>query len=239
MPWLDSAQRCRYYRSIPIVAMITTIMVAHVAGCAVRRSAIADPAADRVEKRVVQATAPARPVRIEFTWHLQERAASFSGRGIARVAPPYRLRLDLFGPRGATILSAAIIDGELRLSPTAQGASVAIPPAALLWSAVGVFRPPTGAERTEASGDGGTVRLGYTGPRGRWTFTLVDGRVREAAFWPEADGRHTVQMNGTGPNGVPTAVRYRDYAAFRELELDIEHVNESEPFPTEIWTLTP
>jgi hypothetical protein len=67
----------------------------------------------------------------------------FNGRGVARIEPPYHARLDLFGPRGDTYLSAALVDDQIRLPPGVQ--AVQLPPPALMWAVLGVVAPPAEA----------------------------------------------------------------------------------------------
>ncbi|HEX6941155.1 MAG TPA: hypothetical protein VF158_17285 [Longimicrobiales bacterium] len=182
----------------------------------------------------MNATAPGPPLHIVFEWTAREPEARFNGRGAARVEAPYRARLDLFGPRGEAYLSAAVVDGELRLP---QGVDAgAIPPGPLLWSVLGVVRPPENAALVGASRDGGDARLDYERDGGRWTFVLEEGRLRRAEWKPADGGRYTVELEGDGPYGLPRRAVYRDWAAFSELTLELDEVERVEPFPPEIWT---
>ncbi|HEX7117646.1 MAG TPA: hypothetical protein VF212_02605 [Longimicrobiales bacterium] len=169
-----------------------------------------------------------------FDWTARERDARFTGRGAARVEAPYRARLDLFGPRGEGYLSAAIVEGELRLPPNVDPR--AVPPAPLLWSVLGVVRPPEGAALVGASREGGTARLDYERDGGRWTFLVEGGRLRRAEWNSPDGGRYTVELEGQGAHGLPQRAVYRDWAAFTELTLELDEVERVESFPPEIWT---
>ncbi|MBI4409642.1 MAG: hypothetical protein HY561_08045 [Gemmatimonadetes bacterium] len=202
------------------------------AACAARHGSVSTPAeAAAAERDAIAVTAPQRPLRILFDWTLKEADASFGGRGIARVEPPYRARVDLFGPRQETVLSAALVDGELRLP---AGAAAPLPPPSLLWGTLGVFRPPPGAQLTRVQKGPEETRLEYRQKDGRWRFLLADGRLQRAE-WEGESGRQSVELSAAEA-GVALDAVYRDWVAFRELSLKLDDVQTVDPFPPEIWT---
>lgn len=188
-----------------------------------------------LEREVVDATAPDRPLRVRFAWSLRDRDAHFEGNGVARIEPPYRVRLDLFGPRGELYAAVAIVNGELRVPP--QSADAPIPPPSLLWSTLGVLLPPAGAQLVATRREGARLHLEYRGERGRWRFEVEDQRLRHAGWEPTDGGQHTVELEGTAPFELPEQAVYRDWAAFRELSLTLDEVEHVEPFPPETWVL--
>ena len=175
------------------------------------------------------------PTRILFEWSLNEQGTRVRGRGIARIEPPFRARLDLFMGNGETVARAALVDDELRLPPgVPQGI---IPPAHLLWTALGVFRPGRdaaflGAER-EA---GGGISLRYLYPNGQELRYRLEGRTILEAELLE-DG-HTIQRVSIAPDGegsYPEEATYRDLTSFRELTLTRQSVENVEFYPPDIW----
>jgi hypothetical protein len=187
------------------------------------------------EREAVQATTPNKPLRIVFDWEAREREARFTGRGAARVEAPELARLDLFGPRGESYLSAAVVNGEVRMPPS--GTSAMIPPPALLWGALGVFQPPAGAELTASIRDGKRTRLEYRAGRDRWTFEFNDERLRRVEWNGPDGGRNTVELKGEGPARLPREAVYRDWKAFTELKLKLGEVEEVDSFPPDTWQL--
>lgn len=181
-----------------------------------------------------RSTVPPRPLHIVFSWSLQEREARFSGDGAARFAPPDRARLDLFGPRGETVLAAALVDFELRLPPGVQNAL--LPPPALLWSALGIFRAPEGATLVATERDGDRHTLVYEAGSERWRFALRAGRLHSVEWTGPGQGRRTIELGDAGSHGVPAAATYRDWPAFTELRLTLKEANEVDGFPPETWT---
>src|SRR5687767_7371380 len=134
------------------------------------------PPQTQLAQQLIDSTALRRPLHLVFSWSFSEENARFSGRGSTRIEPPYKARLDLFGPRGETYLSAAAVGDELRLPPSLPpGLAAIIPPIALLWSGLGVLRAPEGAslEATQQSGD--TLIIGYVRGQEHWRFRSVRG----------------------------------------------------------------
>jgi hypothetical protein len=219
-------------------ALVFALAVPALTGCAAAPppdvpagTAPADPA---VAQAAVAATALERPLHVVFGWTLQEREARFSGRGVTRYAPPSRARLDLFGPRDETYLSAALVGMDLRLPAAAP--AVPLPPPPLLWSVLGIVRPPEDARLVRARRDGNTTELEYERAGEQWTFRLEGDDLRHA----EANGpggRRTVELSGTGAHGLPQRAVYRDWPAFRELRLDLQEANEVDGFPQDIWNV--
>lgn len=199
-------------------------------------SAAAAPDTAGLVARAVQATAPRRALRLVFSWSLQERDGRFSGQGVARVDERYRARLDLFGPRGEGYVSAAVVGEELRVPPSFQQQAGVVPAPALLWSALGVLRPPADARLTRIARSGDQATLEYARGDEHWRFTLVGDRVRGAELDRPRGGRQTVELRGEGPLGLPKTAVYRDYAAFRELTLTLDRANEAESFPPDTWS---
>jgi hypothetical protein len=188
-----------------------------------------------IVREVEEATALNRPMVIRFDWSLKEETAVFSGKGVTRVEPPYRARVDLFGPRGDAYLSAALVDTELRV-PGGVTDKVPLPPAPLFWTVLGVFKAPAGAVLKEAtrSNDRDRIRLTYTQPGSTWTFEFAAGKLRRAEWQSEQSGKQTVDL--VVGEDAPDRASYRDWPAFRELTLKLTEATNSDAHPENIWT---
>jgi hypothetical protein len=195
--------------------------------------------AEGVALRLEATTRLEEPLRIFFEWSLSERDARFQGRGVARVEPPYKARLDLFLSNGETVARAALVDDDLRVPPgTPEGI---IPPAEMLWGTLGVFRPGLGTALLggELLGDG-RVRLRYRRPDGiELRFTVTGGRIEEIERLRQGQVVERVVMRPGARDRYPLEGTYRDLAAFRELKLTRERLEEVEAFPPDIWQLSP
>lgn len=146
---------------------------------------------------------------------------------------PYRARLDLFGPRGEAYLSAALVGDELRLPRGVTG--VPLPPPALLWSVLGVLRPPAEARLAATDTAGDVSTLVYALGDQRWRFEVRDGVVRHTEWRDGGTGRQTVAVSELGTLNRPSVVVYRDWSAFRELTLHVTEAENVGSFPPEIW----
>jgi hypothetical protein len=212
------------------------LLLAGCAPAAVQPPVSQDPPQPQLARQLLDATALRRPLQLVFSWSFTEQNARFSGQGATRVEPPYNARLDLFGPRGETYLSAAAVGDELRL-PAAlpSGLRAIVPPIALLWTALGVLRAPEGAALQYTQQRGDTLLVGYAREQERWSFRAVGGKLQYAEWNGPDSGRKTVELRGSGSHNLPAVAVYRDWPAFRELTLTLDRVNEVASFPADTW----
>lgn len=195
--------------------------------------------AARVALRLESVTRVERPARILFSWSMNDRDARFQGRGVARVEPPFKARLDLFSGNGETVARAALVDDDLRLPHgTPDGI---IPPAELLWGTLGVFRP--GAETTLLGAENlgeGRVRLRYQRPDGLVVrYTVKGDGVEEVERIRQGQTVERVTLEQESAGHYPTEATYRNLAAFRELRLSRDRAALVKPYPPDIWLLSP
>jgi hypothetical protein len=212
-------------------------LVALLAACTPHGPAVIGPVGDpeRAAAELRAVTDVAEPLRIVFDWELNDAGQRVEGRGVARVEPPYRARLDLFLDNGESVVSAALVDGELRLPPGSP--EDILPPPDLMWGVLGVFRPIgdthlIGADRLE--GEGLRLRYGYDDGR-EIHFGVMHGLLSSLEL---LDGGHVVQRVDVAPERearYPTEATYRNLAAFRELKLVRESLSVVAPFDPEIW----
>lgn len=170
---------------------------------------------------------------------MRDRDARFQGRGVARVEPPFKARLDLFDGNGETIARVALVDDDLRI-PVGTPDGI-IPPAELLWGTLGVFRPGKettliGAENLED----GRVRLRYQRTDGLVVrYTVRDDGVEEVERIRRGQAVERVTLKQEQVDRSPTEATYRNLEAFRELRLSRDSSELVEPYPPDIWLLSP
>jgi hypothetical protein len=179
-----------------------------------------------------RATAPASPRQVNFGWVLDEAGARFQGRGVARFEAPRRFRLDLFGPRGETYLAAALVDGEPRVPP-ALLERFRLPSPALLWAAVGVIAPPDDAVLLEATARGNETTLRYRLGEDVLEYREEGGRLQSVRRRSGGAVAESIDLtyNDTGP----ARAQYRDWAAYRTLNLTIESSTDVQQFSEDTW----
>lgn len=181
----------------------------------------------------ITGTAPDRPLRVIFDWTILDGGARFNGSGAARIEPPYRARLDLFGPRGEGYLSAALVESDLRLPGGTP--AVPLPPPAMIWAALGVVAPPESAVLVGTRVNPDRTELYYDVAESRLRYTLRGGRL-SSARWDGPGRRMALELTGSIEPGLPAGAYFRDASAGMELKLNLEQVDEVEPYPPEIWT---
>jgi hypothetical protein len=111
----------------------------------------------------------------------------------------------------------------------------------MLWGTLGVFRPGRDAQLLggESLGDG-RVRLRYRRPDGiELRFTVSGGRVEEIERVRQGQVVERVTVTPGERDRYPAEGTYRDLAAFRELKLTRDRLEEVEAFPPDIWQLAP
>lgn len=176
------------------------------------------------------------PMRLIFDWSVREPGLRSGGRGVARLEPPYRARLDLFTTRGETVLRAALVGDDLRLPDGASDELV--PPPALFWSSLGIFRPGEGYRPDEGwRADDGTLRLSYVAEGQHDLLYELDGNGEVAALSLARAGETVDRLRLSLPlrEGFPTEAVYRNLIDFRELTFRLDTVERVESYPSDIW----
>jgi hypothetical protein len=205
--------------------------------CGPRRLAVIGPVADPegAAAELRDRTRLDEPLRIVFAWHLNEGGQRVNGRGVARVEPPYKARLDLFLHNLETVTSAGLVDDDLRLLPGAP--DDILPPPDLMWGVLGIFRPPANTrllDADELEGDAMRLRYGYDDGR-ELHYEVVTGSLRTLELLDRGRVVERVRLEGGAGDRYPVEATYRNMTNFRELTLERESLQAVEPFDPEIW----
>lgn len=218
-------------------AVPAILALALLAGCGGAPPAPPAPSVDQagIAREAERASALDAPYRLVFQWSLVEPGLRVSGRGVARVEPPYRARLDLFASSGERIATAALVGDDLRV-PT--GMPAVMPPAPLLWGTLGVFRP---GDRTSPAGgtldgdDRSALRYRLVGG-GELEVRLLGERVERMQLDGADGARQEVRVTLPAGERFPREAVYRHHGATRELRLTLESVEHVESYPSDIWS---
>lgn len=164
--------------------------------------------------------------RIRFTWTYSDLDLRGRGDGVARVAPPDSVRLDLFLAGGNSGGRAVLIDDELRAPGGAMVRSF-LPPPPMLWAALGRLHLPPAAD-TAVRVDGDTVRADI-GRDPRWRVTFVGRDLRRLELI------HGDRLQQWVERTADHKVTYRHLRANRALDLNIVRVDTVPGFDATIW----
>jgi hypothetical protein len=168
--------------------------------------------------------------QIVFRWELEDVDLSSRGEGAARVAPPDSARLDFFLAGGLANGAAVLIGDELRLPSRAEDlARRLVPPAPLLWAALGRVALPALPD-TVVRVDSDTLRADIGKPVA-WRLTFVHDTLRRVER--VENGRVTEWVDRFEPGRV----RYRNQAGRRQLDLFITRSFDASAFDPSIWLL--
>ena len=143
--------------------------------------------------------------------------------------------LDLFLDNGETVISAALVEGDLRL-PAGSPTEI-LPPPDLMWGTLGVFRPHQGTRLLGGDRlEGEARRLRYTYDDGTELHYHVTDKLLKSLEIVEGESvvqRVLVDLDGDG--GYPVEATYRNLADFRELRLVRESLEIVTPYDPDIW----
>jgi len=168
------------------------------------------------------------PEKLTFNWELNDNSIVARGDGVARLGPPDHARVDLFLGGGFGAAASAVLVGDsLIVPPGARGLEL-IPPAPLLWAALGRLALPSSAD-TIARMEGSTIRADLGNPVA-WRVVFEQGRLSRVERVSEGRVREWVTRTSDGH------IRYHNESDRRTLDLVITTSNDTEPFDAAIWS---
>ena len=212
----------RLARRVPSRLFLGLGMAAAIAACAPRaRPLVGAPAPAAFPDTRLRGAE-----RVVFRWTYDDGSLVARGEGVARIAAPDSVRLDLFVDSGMGGGTAFLIGDQLE-APGGDLVRRLLPPPALLWASLGRLAVPAAADtvaRLEGAvlrADIGTepvYRAAFEGTRLRRLERIDGGRVQE---WVD---------RGTG-----ASVQYEHESSGRKLSLSITTRERVEGFDASIW----
>jgi hypothetical protein len=166
------------------------------------------------------------PQKVTFKWEVNDNSIVARGEGVARLEPPDHARVDLFlgGGFGAGA-SAVLVGDSLIVPPGARGLDL-VPPAPLLWAALGRLALPAVTDTTiRVSGD--TLRASLGSPV-QWRVTAVSGQLTRVE---RIGGGRVVEW----VERVPGKRVHYELSGRRSLVLDIENQQPVAKFDASVW----
>jgi hypothetical protein len=188
----------------------------------------------------VAATTPRQRAIHRFTWLYQDEQASKGGRGSARIAPPDTLRFDFAGSLGIGKGSALVVgDSALWVVPE-RSVDELVPGIALLWSLLGVARPPSPGARLAGLDQAGRAFWQYVDGRDTVNYLRIEGNpvifhaeVRRAG---KILGRTEITV---GLDGTLIKARLTAPTVPSKLEITFYATLPTPAFPPETWARPP
>lgn len=160
-----------------------------------------------------------------FAWEYKERVFSARGDGVARIAAPDSVRIDLFLENGNSGGFVILIADSLR-AVAQDEARRSLPPEPLLWATLGVVRVT--APDTVARQDGDTLRV-EVGQNPTWRMTFGSAVLNRMDRIAGGRFEESVERKDS------TRVVYRQPGAGRSLVLTIRQFIRETGFDAAIW----
>ena len=121
---------------------------------------------------------------------------------------------------------------------TGATSDVAIPSPALLWAGLGAIHPPASATLQSATTSDGNTVLRYVTQAGETYEYVVDtgseAHLRQLQRIGSQGPMETVRLDRSSAGEI-TRASYRDWAAYRDLTLDLQESAPAEAFAEDIW----
>lgn len=165
--------------------------------------------------------------QIVFDWEYEQGDSRMRGEGVVRLAPPDSARLDLFLGGGFGSGAATLVGDSLR-APLVDAAKRLIPPAPMLWAALGRLAIPAAADTTVRV-DGSTVRADIGGAP-VWRVEFHGNRLARLERIDDRRVRDFV-------NRREREVIYESFSPRSKLTLRITRDEPVMAFDAKIWTL--
>jgi hypothetical protein len=194
-----------------------------IAGCAPRARPLSGTP---TPARLPTAEMPPGHRRIVFRWRYSEGEFDVRGDGLARVAAPDSVRLDLFVSGGLGGGHAFLL-GDSVFAEGGDAVKRVLPPPPLMWASLGRLRVPSASDTT-ARVDGDTLRADI-GRDPTWRVAFAGTRL--VGLQRLSDGR-IVERVTVGSSEI----RYENSAAHRMLVLNVTRTEEAAPFDETIWS---
>lgn len=167
------------------------------------------------------------PQRVTFRWELNDGDMVARGDGVARIAPPDSVRVDLFLGGGFGRAAAAILIGDsVRVPPGGESEAGLLPPPPLMWAAFGRLAvPPLADTVVRVSGDTIRAELGHPA---RWRLVAAQNQLLRLE---RISGDRIVEWVQRTPG---REVRY-ELSGRRSLVLHVDAQQPSAPFDASVW----
>lgn len=180
---------------------------------------------------------PTRPTALRFRWRYRDDRRSGGGRGTARVAPPDSVRVDWATSLNIKTGAAVVVGDSLQWADPKEDYPSSVTPAVqLVWTALGVVRPPGDAVAVLGAGDSIRAVWRYAGEHDTLDFRQGLGTPRTLESEWRRDG--TVMARGRtvlGPGGLPESARIDVPKRSARFELTFVAVDSAATFAPALW----
>jgi hypothetical protein len=183
-----------------------------------------------------QPNGSSRPIAVRFKWHYQDNRRSGGGRGTVRLSPPDSLRVDWAAVLNARTGAAVVIGDSLRWADPKEDYPSALPQAIqLIWTVLGIVRPPSPGTATFGMRDSTRTVWRYTQDRDTLAFRLTAVPRTLEAEWRRGGKLMARSRTEYGASGLPQRARVDVPQRSARFELSFGVVDTTASLTPALW----
>lgn len=179
---------------------------------------------------------PTRPVALRFTWKYRDDRQSGGGHGTLRLAPPDSMRIDWAAVLNVKTGAAVVIGDSLRWADPKQDYPSSISQAIqLVWTALGIVRPPDAGTATFGMRDSTGAVWRYIRDRDTVAFRLAGPPRTLQGEWRRAGRLMARSRTQLAAGGLPQGTRVDVPERSARFEITFTRVDSTAQFAPALW----
>ena len=179
---------------------------------------------------------PTRRVALRFKWTYRDDRRSGGGRGTLRLAPPDSMRIDWASALNIKSGAAVVIGDSLRWAdPKEDYASSMAQAIQLVWTALGIVRPPDSATATFGVRDSTGAVWRYIRDRDTVAFRLAGTPRTLQGEWRRDDKVMARSRTQLAAGGLPQGTRVDVPERSARFEITFVAVDSTAQFAAALW----
>ncbi len=179
---------------------------------------------------------PTRPVALRFKWTYRDDQRSGGGRGTLRMAPPDSMRIDWASALNIKSGAAVVIGDSLRWAdpredyPSANSQAIQ-----LVWTALGIVRPPDSGTATYGMRDSTGAAWRYTRDRDTVSFRFTATPRTLQGEWRRGGKLMARSRTELAAGGLPQGTRVDVPERSARFEITFVAVDSTATFAPALW----
>ena len=179
---------------------------------------------------------PTRPVALRFKWKYRDDRQSGGGHGTLRLAPPDSMRVDWAAVLNVKTGAAVVIGDSLRWADPKQDYPSSISQAIqLVWTALGIVRPPNAGTATFGRRDSTGAVWRYIRDQDTVAFRLAGAPRTLQGEWRRAGRLMARSRTQLAAGGLPQGTRVDVPERSARFEITFTTVDSTAQFAPALW----
>jgi hypothetical protein len=178
---------------------------------------------------------PTRRVALRFKWKYRDDRQSGGGRGTLRIAPPDSMRIDWATVFNAKTGAAVVIGDSLRWADPKEDYPSSSQDIQLVWSALGIVRPPDSGVATFGMRDSTGAVWRYIRDRDTVAFRLSGAPRTLQGEWRRGGKVMVRSRTQLAAGGLPQGTRVDVPERYARFEITFVAVDSTAQFAPALW----